>query len=307
VRILLTGVHGQLGTDLRPLLQPLGEVLAAGRAECDLASAEAIRKLVTAARPDVIVNPAAYTAVNDAEAHPELAYAINATAPGVLAEEARKAGAMLVHYSTDYVFDGAKPEAYTEDDVPAPLNVYGASKLAGERAVAAAGGRFLVLRTSWVYGANGNNFLKTILRLAAEREELKIVDDQVGAPTSSLQLAQATARLVGQLSAKTGPEFPSGLYHATAGGSVSWCGFAQAIVATLKAEAGEPLRVRRILPIRSEEYPTPARRPLNSVLSSQMFERTFGFRLESWQQGLADVVREIRLREADRSAGKNAL
>lgn len=317
MRILLTGVHGQLGTDLLPLLQPLGEVVAASRAECDLSSAEAIRKLVTAFRPDVIVNPAAYTAVNDAEAHPELAYAINATAPGVLAEEARKAGAMLVHYSTDYVFDGAKPEAYTEDDVPAPLNVYGASKLAGERAVAAAGGRFLVLRTSWVYGANGNNFLKTILRLAAEREELKIVDDQVGAPTSSMQLAQATARLVGQLSAKTGPEFPSGLYHATAGGSVSWCGFAQAIVETmkaetmkaetLKAEAGEPLRVRRILPIRSEEYPTPARRPLNSVLSSQMFERTFGFRLESWQQGLADVVREIRLREADRSAGKNAL
>jgi dTDP-4-dehydrorhamnose reductase len=306
VRILLTGVHGQLGTDLLPLLQPLGEVIAASRAECDLASPEAIRKLVTAVRPDVIVNPAAYTAVNDAEAHRELAYAINATAPGVLAEEARKAGAMLVHYSTDYVFDGAKPGAYTEDDVPAPLNVYGASKLAGERAVAAAGGRFLVLRTSWVYGAHGNNFLKTILRLAAEREELKIVDDQVGAPTSSLQLAQATARLVSQLSARTEPEFPSCLYHATADGSVSWCGFARAIVETMKAEsfraeAGEPLRVRQILPIRSEEYPTPARRPLNSILSNQKFEHTFGFRLESWQQGLADIVREIRLREGTAS------
>ena len=306
MRILLTGVHGQLGTDLLPLLQPLGEVIAASRAECDLASPEAIRKLVTAVRPDVIVNPAAYTAVNDAEAHRELAYAINATAPGVLAEEARKAGAMLVHYSTDYVFDGAKPGAYTEDDVPAPLNVYGASKLAGERAVAAAGGRFLVLRTSWVYGAHGNNFLKTILRLAAEREELKIVDDQVGAPTSSLQLAQATARLVSQLSARTEPEFPSGLYHATADGSVSWCGFARAIVETMKAEsfraeAGEPLRVRQILPIRSEEYPTPARRPLNSILSNQKFEHTFGFRLESWQQGLADIVREIRLREGTAS------
>ena len=306
MRILLTGVHGQVGTDLLPLLQPLGEVIAASRAECDLASPEAIRKLVTAVRPDVIVNPAAYTAVNDAEAHRELAYAINATAPGVLAEEARKAGAMLVHYSTDYVFDGAKPGAYTEDDVPAPLNVYGASKLAGERAVAAAGGRFLVLRTSWVYGAHGNNFLKTILRLAAEREELKIVDDQVGAPTSSLQLAQATARLVSQLSARTEPEFPSGLYHATADGSVSWCGFARAIVETMKAEsfraeAGEPLRVRQILPIRSEEYPTPARRPLNSILSNQKFEHTFGFRLESWQQGLADIVREIRLREGTAS------
>ncbi|MGC2210839.1 MAG: dTDP-4-dehydrorhamnose reductase [Candidatus Korobacteraceae bacterium] len=307
MRILLTGVHGQVGTDLLPLLRPLGEVVAASRAECDLASLESIRTLVADVRPDVIVNPAAYTAVNDAEAHRELACAINATAPGVLAEEARKAGAMLVHYSTDYVFDGAKPGAYTEDDVPAPLNVYGASKLAGERAVAAAGGRFLVLRTSWVYGANGNNFLKTILRLAAEREELKIVDDQVGAPTSSMQLAQATARLVRQLSAKIEPEFPSGLYHATADGSVSWCGFAQAIVAAMQAAAGEPLRVRRILPIRSEEYPTPARRPLNSVLSNQKFERTFGFRLESWQQGLAEAVREIRLREANRSAGKNAM
>lgn len=281
--------------------------MAASRAECDLASLESVRKLVTSVRPDVIVNPAAYTAVNDAEAHRELAYAINATASGVLAEEAQKLGAMLVHYSTDYVFDGAKPGAYTEDDVPAPLNVYGASKLAGERAVAAAGGRFLVLRTSWVYGANGNNFLKTILRLAAEREELKIVDDQIGAPTSSMQLAQATARLVRQLSAKTEPEFPSGLYHATADGSVSWCGFAQAIVESMQAEAGEPLRVRRILPLRSEEYPTPARRPLNSVLSNEKFERTFGFRLESWRQGLADVVREIHLREANRSAGKNAL
>ncbi len=307
MRILLTGVHGQLGTDLLPLLRPLGAVVAASRAECDLASLESVRKLVTSVRPDVIVNPAAYTAVNDAEAHRELAYAINATASGVLAEEAQKLGAMLVHYSTDYVFDGAKPGAYTEDDVPAPLNVYGASKLAGERAVAAAGGRFLVLRTSWVYGANGNNFLKTILRLAAEREELKIVDDQIGAPTSSMQLAQATARLVRQLSAKTEPEFPSGLYHATADGSVSWCGFAQAIVESMQAEAGEPLRVRRILPLRSEEYPTPARRPLNSVLSNEKFERTFGFRLESWRQGLADVVREIHLREANRSAGKNAL
>ena len=152
MRILLTGVHGQLGTDLLPLLQPLGEVVAVGRAECDLASVEAIRNLVAGVRPDVIVNPAAYTAVNDAEAQSELAYAINATAPGALAEEARKLGAMLVHYSTDYVFDGSKPGAYTEADEPAPLNVYGASKLAGERAVAAAGGRFLVLRTSWVYG-----------------------------------------------------------------------------------------------------------------------------------------------------------
>jgi len=305
VRILLTGVHGQLGTDLLPLLQPLGEVVAAGRADCDFGSVEAIRKLVADTRPDVIVNPAAYTAVNDAEAQSELAYAINATAPGALAEEARKLGAMLVHYSTDYVFDGSKPGAYTEDDEPAPLNVYGASKLAGERAVAAAGGRNLVLRTSWVYGANGNNFLRTIRRLAAEREELRIVDDQVGAPTSSMQLAQATARLVRQLSAATVPEFPSGLYHATAEGSVSWCGFARAIVSAM-TEAGETPRVRQIVPIGSDEYPTPARRPLNSVLSNQKFERTFGFRLGSWQQGLAEALREIRHREGHSSSRKDA-
>jgi dTDP-4-dehydrorhamnose reductase len=310
MRILLTGVHGQLGTDLLPLLQPLGEVVAVGRAECDLSSVEAIRKLVAEVRPDVIVNPAAYTAVNDAEAQSELAYAINATAPGALAEEARKSGAMLVHYSTDYVFDGSKPGAYTESDEPAPLNVYGASKLAGERAVAAAGGRFLVLRTSWVYGAIGNNFLRTIRRLAAEREELRIVHDQIGAPTSSMQLAQATARLVRQLSATTEPEFPSGLYHATAEGSVSWCGFAQAIVSEMKAEAlkaedGETLRVRQIVPIRSDEYPVAARRPLNSVLSNQKFERAFGFRLGSWQQGLAEVVREIQ-RGASSFSSKDA-
>jgi dTDP-4-dehydrorhamnose reductase len=245
--------------------------------------------------------------VNDAEAHSELAYAINATAAGTLAEEARKSGAMLVHYSTDYVFDGSKPRAYTESDEPAPLNVYGASKLAGERAVAAAGGRYLVLRTSWVYGANGNNFLRTIRRLAVEREELRIVDDQVGAPTSSMQLAQATARLLRQCSPAAEREFPSGLYHATADGSVSWCGFARAIVSAMKVSAmevampeeGETLRLRKIVAISSDEYPHAARRPLNSVLCNAKFERTFGFRLGSWQQGLAEALGEIRFREAN--------
>ena len=314
VRILLTGAHGQLGTDLLPLLQPLGEVVAAGRADCDFCSGEAIRKLVAGLRPTVIVNPAAYTAVNDAEAHSELAYAINATAAGTLAEEARKSGAMLVHYSTDYVFDGSKPRAYTESDEPAPLNVYGASKLAGERAVAAAGGRYLVLRTSWVYGANGNNFLRTIRRLAVEREELRIVDDQVGAPTSSMQLAQATARLVRQCSPAAEREFPSGLYHATADGSVSWCGFARAIVSAMKVSAmevampeeGETLRLRKIVAISSDEYPHAARRPLNSLLCNAKFERTFGFRLGSWQQGLAEALHEIRFREANSFSRKEA-
>ncbi len=296
MRILMTGATGQLGKDLLPLLQEQGEVVAVSRADCDLSSADAVRKVVAEVRPSVIVNPAAYTAVNDAEAQRELAYAINGTAAGILAEEARKFGAMFVHYSTDYVFDGGKPGAYTEDDEPAPLNVYGASKLAGERAVAAAGGRYLVLRTSWVYGANGNNFLLTIRRLAREREELKIVDDQVGAPTSSIDIARATARLVRQYVAVAEDAFPAGLYHMTAAGTVSWCGFARAIVAALGEH--ESFQLQRIVAIGSSEYPTPARRPLNSLLCNGKFERTFGFRLGSWQSGLAEVIREILSRES---------
>jgi len=285
-----------LGTDLLPLLEQQGEVIALGRAECDLSSPEAIRKLVAEVRPSVIVNPAAYTAVNDAESNSDLCYAINSTAPGTLAEEARKLDAIFVHYSTDYVFDGSKVGAYTEADEPAPLNVYGASKLAGERAIAAAGGRWLVLRTSWVYGANGSNFLLTMRRLAREREELKIVDDQVGGPTSSIQLARATAQILQQCCSKKGAAFPSGVYHATAGGSVSWCGFARAIIAALGKT--ERFKVERIAGIRSDEYPTPSRRPLNSVLGNDKFEGAFGFRLENWETGLAEVIREIHSRES---------
>lgn len=305
VRILLTGARGQLGTDLLPLLKQQGEVVAVDRDECDLSSTEAIRKVVADVRPSVIVNPAAFTAVNEAETQPDMTYAINATAAATLAEEARKLDAMFVHYSTDYVFDGSKPEAYTEDDQPAPLNVYGASKLAGERAVAAAGGRFLILRTSWVYGANGNNFLLTIRRLAREREELKIVDDQVGGPTSSLQLANATDRLVRQYSSLAATDFPAGLYHTTAAASVSWCGFARAIVDAF-AE-GETFKVQRIVGIGSGEYPTPARRPLNSVLYNDKFAASFGFRLDSWQAGLAEAVRVIKARESQRSSSASFL
>jgi len=292
----LTGATGQLGTDLLPLLKQQGELIAVGRAECDLSSPESIRKLVAEVRPSVIVNPAAYTAVNDAESHRDLCYAINSTAPGTLAEEARKLDATLIHYSTDYVFDGSKAGAYEEVDTPAPLNVYGASKLAGERAIEAAGGRWLVLRTSWVYGANGNNFLLTMRRLAREREELKIVDDQVGGPTSSIQLARATSRILQQCYSLAAAAFPSGVYHATASGSVSWCGFARAIVAALGES--EKFKVQQIAAISSDEYSTPSRRPLNSVLSNDKFESAFGFRLESWQSGLAEVVREIRSRES---------
>jgi dTDP-4-dehydrorhamnose reductase len=303
LRILLTGAHGQLGSELLPLLRPLGEVTALGRAECDLSSPESIRRLVEDARPQLIVNPAAYTAVNDAESHRELAFAINATAPAVLAQECRKHSAMLIHYSTDYVFNGEKAGPYTEDDEPGPLNVYGASKLAGERAVAESGGRWVILRTSWVYGPGGSNFLRTIRRLATERDELRIVDDQVGAPTSSLQLARATVRLAEQCAHLQRPQFPSGLYHCTAAGSVSWCGFARAIVEALRAaspEAGPEAggKLCNITPVSTSEYPTPARRPLNSVLSNEKFRRTFGFRLESWKEGLVEVMAELRRREA---------
>jgi len=290
MRILLIGAGGQLGRELIPRLSSLGELAAADRTVCDLAATEAIRELVARTRPEAIVNAAAYTAVDEAESRSEVAYAINRDAPRTLAEEARKLGAMLVHYSTDYVFDGSKPGAYCEEDATAPLNVYGASKLAGEREIAAVGGRYLILRTSWVYGAQGKNFLLTMRRLAREREELRVVDDQVGAPTSTLQLAEATARLVREWST-AGEGFPAGIYHATAAGSVSWCGFARAIVAALGER--DSLKVKNVVGITTEEYPMPARRPRNSVLSNEKFERTFGFRPGSWETGLADVVREL--------------
>ena len=293
MRILLTGAAGQVGTELIPLLRELGELTAVDLKECDLASPGDIRHLVAETNPSVIINPAAFTAVNDAETKVDVARAINATAPGVLAEEARKLGAMFVHYSTDYVFNGEKIGAYVESDQPAPLNMYGASKLEGEQAVAAAGGRFLILRTSWVYGPYGNNFLLTIRKLAQEREELKIVSDQVGAPTSSGQIARATARLVHQYAGVKDDAFPSGLYHMTAAGTTSWFGFAQAIV-----NGTANRKLERLLPILTEDYPTPARRPMNSVLDNTKFEKTFGFRLGDWETATASVLQQVEARQA---------
>jgi dTDP-4-dehydrorhamnose reductase len=293
MRILLTGALGQVGTELVPLLRELGEVTAVDREECDLASPDDIRRLVADSNPAVIVNPAAFTAVNEAESLAEAARAINGTAPGVLAEEARKLGAMFIHYSTDYVFNGEKQGAYVESDQPAPLNMYGASKLEGEQSVAAAGGRFLTLRTSWVYGPHGNNFLLTIRRLAQEREELKIVSDQVGSPTSSGQIARATARLVYQYAGVKEDAFPSGLYHMTAAGTTSWFGFAQAIVNSMSSR-----KLERLLPILTKDYPTPARRPMNSVLDNTKFEQTFGFRLGDWETATASVLQEVEARQS---------
>ncbi|HEX6266246.1 MAG TPA: dTDP-4-dehydrorhamnose reductase, partial [Burkholderiales bacterium] len=237
MRILLVGRNGQVGRELAQALAPLGEVNAPSRAQLDLTDADRIAAVVRGASPEVIVNAAAYTAVDRAESEPDAAFSVNASAPRLLAEEAARLGALLVHYSTDYVFDGEKAGPYAEDDTPRPLNVYGASKLAGERAIAAAGCRHLILRTSWVYGPHGSNFMRTILRAARERPELRVVDDQWGAPTSSTALARATARLL--------PSHPEGLYHITAAGKTTWYGFARAIV----ARAG--LRTP-VVPIRSE-------------------------------------------------------
>jgi dTDP-4-dehydrorhamnose reductase len=274
LKILLVGRNGQVGRELARSLAPLGEVQALGREQLELTDPNAIRKTVRAAAPEVIVSAAAYTAVDRAESEPDLAFSVNANAPGVLAAEAARLGALLVHYSTDYVFDGAKSGPYTEADVPHPLNVYGASKLAGEQAIAASGCRYLVLRTSWVYGPHGSNFMLTILRAARERPQLRVVDDQVGAPTSSLAIARATAQVL-----RAGGE---GLYHMSAGGKTSWCGFARAILARARLETP-------VVPIRSDEYPAAARRPRNSLLDNSRLGATFGVTLAPWEEGLAEL------------------
>jgi len=278
--ILLTGVNGQLGGELAPLLRPLGDVIAADRNKLDLALPDAIVAAVRGAKPKLIVNAAAYTAVDQAEKDATTAHAINARAPGILAEEAKRIGAVLIHYSTDYVFDGARTTPYTEDVPPAPLNVYGATKLEGERAIAAIDAVALVLRTSWVYGLTGKNFLLTIRRLAAERDELRIVADQVGVPNWSRALAEATAHVVASGLAAVAER--RGLYHLSATGQASWYEFAREIV-------GDRARPR-VLPITTAGYPLPARRPAYGVLATERFSQTFGFSLPDWHDVLARCV-----------------
>jgi dTDP-4-dehydrorhamnose reductase len=238
----------------------------------------------------VIINAAAYTAVDKAESDPELATAINATAPGVIAEEAKRLGSLLVHYSTDYVFDGAKPSSYVETDTPNPINVYGKTKLAGDQAIQSVGGDYLILRTSWVYGARGNNFLLTMLRLAQERAELRIVDDQIGAPTSSECIAQATANLLAQLlvPAGGGLQGRSGIYNLTNSGETSWCGFARSFLTKSAGTFG--FKVPNLIPITTSEFPRPAKRPVNSRLSCQRVEQTFGVIMPHWEHALSLVL-----------------
>jgi dTDP-4-dehydrorhamnose reductase len=278
--IMLTGAGGQLGFELATLLAAHGEVVATDVGTLDLTDPDAIVGAVRALRPSIIVNPAAYTAVDRAEKEHALAHAINGRAPGILADEARKLGAVLIHYSTDYVFDGASRAPYAEDAPTGPLNVYGASKLAGEAAVAASGALALTFRTSWVYGLRGNNFLLTMRRLAAERDELKIVADQMGTPNWCRELAEATARVVAMGASAMADR--AGLYHLSATGSTTWFGFARAII-------GDVDRTR-VLPLATADYPTPARRPMYGVLDTRKFERSFGFGLSPWSETLARCV-----------------
>jgi dTDP-4-dehydrorhamnose reductase len=293
-RILIIGGPGQLGIELQRSFAGTGPLVAVDREVVDLAVPEQIREIVRRVQPTVILNAAAYTAVDRAESEPELAAAINARAPRILAEEARELKALLVHYSTDYVFDGSKQEPWTEEDAPNPLNAYGAGKLAGEEAVRQVGGRYLIFRTSWVYGPHGKNFLLTMLRLGRERDLLKVVDDQFGAPTTSIELARATRTIVdGVLAGNFGAvDEWAGLYHMSCGGSTTWCGFAKAIF----ARAGQLLngRMPEVKPIPASDYPTPALRPRNSVLANAKLNARFGVQLAPWESALDEVLAALR-------------
>jgi dTDP-4-dehydrorhamnose reductase len=290
-RLLLLGRTGQVGYELERTLAPLGHVTAVDRSGADLARPETLRDLVRSVRPAVLVNAAAYTAVDRAEQEEALATRINGEAPGVLAEEAQRLGALLVHFSTDYVFDGMKAGAYRESDGCAPLNAYGRSKLAGERAIAAAGAAHLIFRTSWIYGGRGANFYLTMRRLFRERPEVRIVADQVGAPTACRSIAEATALILSQLlaprAAFSGRD-ASGVYHLTAAGATSWHGFAEAILALHPPPPGTP--APRLTAIPASGYPSPARRPANSRLDCAKVRDTFGIALPDWKETLAQVA-----------------
>jgi dTDP-4-dehydrorhamnose reductase len=297
-KILLTGVNGQVGHALKTKLADF-EVIALSREQLDLSKHHDIRRIVREVKPSLIINPAAYTAVDKAESEPELATAINATAAQILAEEAARLNAGLIHFSTDYVYDGSKKAPYVETDEVNPASVYGKSKLAGEDAIRAVGLPHLILRTSWVYGAYGKNFLKTILRLAADRDSLRIVADQVGAPTSSESIANAVVKLVHIW--QPAQENQSGVYHFTNTGNTSWHGFTCEIVseynrlAASKAWPALKASVEGIVPISTADYPTPAARPANSRLNNTKLKQVFDIELPAWQAGLQQVMQTISL------------
>ncbi len=291
MKILLTGKNGQVGFELARTLAVLGEVTAVDVDDCNLADAVALRDLVMNIKPDLIVNPAAYTAVDNAEKNPELAFAINGHAPGVLGEAAKALGALVIHFSTDYVFDGSKTSPYVETDATGPLGVYGASKLAGEQALAASDAAYIVLRTSWVVGAHGANFAKTMLRLAKERDSLNVVADQFGAPTTAALLADVTAQIA------RNRDFAAqhrGVYHCVNAGETSWYDYAKFVI-DFAQRAGVALKAGpdQVLPIPSSAYPTPAKRPSNSRLDTSKFRSTFGLQLPPWQHSLTHTLKQI--------------
>lgn len=302
LKVVIVGRNGQLAWEANERFQGLGQIVCVGRPEFDLLDIESVREEIRRIKPSILVNTAAYTAVDQAESEPEAAMKINSDAPAMMAEEAKRLAALFITYSTDYVFDGKKALPYNESDPPAPINVYGASKLSGERAVEAVGGNHLIFRTSWVYGARGKNFLKTILRLAAERPELKIVDDQVGAPTWSRDLADATRKIIEQIVTQSSSARSSigevlgdrrGVYHMTSSGSVSWFEFARAIVEEMVKRGLSKSNVAKVVPIPSSQYPTPAARPQNSRLCNDKLRNAFGVALPPWRESLSAVMDEL--------------
>jgi dTDP-4-dehydrorhamnose reductase len=286
MRILLLGKDGQLGRELQRSLAPLGDITAWGRNECDLSQTATLYAKVIAAKPDVIVNAAAYTAVDKAESEPLLAHAINAAAPAILAQATLDMACKLIHYSTDYVFNGSGSTPWTEDAPTAPLNVYGKSKLEGEQAITASGCKHLIFRTSWVYAKEGGNFAKTMLRLASERDALSVIDDQIGAPTDAAWLADMTAQVIGNS--------VSGIFHAASAGEVSWHGYASYLIARAR-QMGFPIKVslEAIRTVASEAFPTPAQRPRNSRLDCSKLTRTFGIAPPPWQQGIDQLLNHL--------------
>ena len=289
MKILITGRHGQVSRELQLALADQADLLVLGQEQLNLADNTQIRAQVEALRPDLIINAAAHTAVDQAESEPELAFAINATAPGLLAESAAQLGVPLIHYSTDYVFDGSKGAPYTETDITSPLGVYGQSKLAGEQAIRATGVQHLILRTSWVYSLHGKNFLLTMQRLLQEREELRVVADQIGAPTWAGTIAQATAELIAHW--RAGNPGPWGTYHLSGLGETSWFGFADAIAAQLRQQ-GKPCAHLEAIP--SSAYPTPAQRPLNSRLDCSRLQQDWEIRLPDWHVALLECLANPR-------------
>lgn len=295
MKILLLGSNGQVGWELGRCLLPLGEVVSATRAQADLTDYGKLQEFLKSANPDVIVNAAAYTGVDKAETEQDLADSVNHIAPAILAEQAELNGALLVHFSTDYVFDGTKESPYTEQDEPCPVSVYGRSKLAGEQAIRNSGCDFLIFRTSWVFASRGHNFLRTILRLAGEREELNIVSDQVGAPSWARLIAETTAHCLRQaMTERKMSKFNSDIYHLTARGETSWHGFAEAIVEFMPGHWKNEISLQKINPITTAEFPLPAERPKNSRLDTSLLENHFGLSMPGWEKTLKLCMEEIR-------------